>query len=679
MTAASNDPRQSEQVLPCRCGGNVRFSDIDRGQIVYCDSCGLGMNIPTVDPTPEQQRASTPTEDSAFSPQLAADLQERVLKSVHCLCGQEIEVTLRDLAQTLYCPSCGSGVPLTRTLSRRSQFARTIPEDEEPTTSLPPGRTSLSRGLKFVLTTIVAVVVGFASVTIGKALRRDSPVAIDFQDGTIMHRVAPAAPTLSVEDVDPAAITPEVIAALAHNPDPFRALILARVWEQTLRAAAFDESDERYRLLSEMTRRILTDAEQLMLAHIAQLNTLDNRELALHSASDWLEVLKDLEVADEDQRRTQLDALIPLLLAELNPITAAMIESLLASQRPAEALIQAGLWRQDLIAQRADELDTRVVRLAEVATELRRRLAPEPPEIDSITPEFLQLLGRLAAALRDGHLVEARAGVAAAEAMLAEHGEQLATHRRRFDDLRARLDLLTSLGEQVASIHLLLEESLSVARQGRVSKAMNLEAKARLVASVTKMTKAHATALRVRAAEVRRALRLAQGTRAVNDAIACQEQGDIDARDHEVRRVYQLLPGLSEQEIAPLLERIEPWKSEALASRESSPQPQLSAAKRIAIRDAFESTLELYAEGEVERLLEVSLGTHATWVENVDARPFEDQLIANLLHALELMKPRLDIAALRDKLLKSPTWDDDPGWEEVLRELSTSPPNAANE
>ncbi|MCA9124143.1 MAG: hypothetical protein H6822_30420 [Planctomycetaceae bacterium] len=672
MTSASDDPQQSDQVLRCQCGGNVRFSDIDRGQMVYCDSCGTGMNIPTVDAMPEHQSSSTVTDDSAFSPELPADLQERVLKSVHCLCGREIEVTLRDLSQTLYCPSCGSGVPVTRSLSRRSQFARVFAEDDEAVTSPLRRPTSSSRGIKLVLTTIAAIVVGFASVIIGNVLRHDLPVATNLQDGSILHRVGPAGPTPAADEVDAAVITPEVIAALADNPDPFRALMLARAWEQTIRKAAIDDSDERYRLLSEMTRRILTDAEQPMLAHIAELKSLADPELALRSARDWLEVLSALRVADEDERRTQLEAMIPSLLVELNPITADMIESLLANQRPQEALIQAGLWRLDLVAQRAAERDARVVRLAEVAVELRGRLAPEPPNTDSTTSEFLRLLGRLASALRDGDLAAARADVATAEAMLAEHGERLATHQSRFNDMRERLQLLTSLDEEVASIQMLLQDSLTATRKGRVSKAMNLEAKSRLIAAVTTMTKTHASTLRAQASEVRLALRLAQGTRAVNDAIACQEQGDIDARDHEVRRAYQLLPGLAEQDIFPLLERIEPWKKSALFPREADTSSRSNAAKRIAICDSFESTLEAYAKGEIEQLLEASLEFHVEMAGTPDARPFEDQLIVNLLHALRIKGPDVDYTSLREKLSSSSSWKRDPRWQELARELTAA-------
>ena len=659
-------------MLRCQCGGNVPFSDIDRGQMVYCDSCGSGMNIPTLDAATGHQAASTAMEDSAFSPELTADLQERVLKSVHCLCGQEIEVTLRDLSQPLYCPSCGSGVPLTRTLSRRSQFAHTFAEDVEAVASPPRRPTSMSRRINFVLTTIIAIVAGFASVTIGNALRRDSPVAINLQAGTVTHRVGLAAPTPAAGEFDPGAITPEAIAALADNPDPFRALMLARIWEQTLREAATDESDERYGLLSEMTRQILTDSEQPMLAHIAELKLLADRELALRNASDWLEVLSELQVANEDQRRAQLDAMIPSLLAELNPITAEMIESLLANQRPQEALIQAGLWRQDLVAQRVAELDARVVRLAEVAAELRGRLAPEPPEADSITPEFLRLLGRLAAAMRDRNLEQARADVAAAEKLLADHAEQLATHQPRFSALHARLELLLSLDEAVMKIQTILEESLTAARQGRISKAMSLEAKARLVASVTTMTSEHAAALRTQAAEVRVALRLAQGARAVDNAIACHEQGDVAARDREVRRAQQLLPGLAEQDVKPLLAQIAPWNEPALASSETDTPSRSSTAKRIAICDAFESSLEAYAQGEVERLLEASLNFHVEMAEQPDAKPFEDQLIANLLHALRLKRSNIESTTLRKKLSSSPPWNEDPRWQEIGDELTAT-------
>lgn len=238
----------------------------------------------------------SPDDDSVFSEAYLAELQDRYVKTVQCPCGQSLDVTLGDLSNPPYCPSCGANVTVTQTLSQRSTRIVT-PGMQDHSAALQQSSPPQFRWPRRILLALFTIAVGVATFLNVHALQQTDSADADGNQ---------TAPVCTTTDV----------AALVDNPHPFTALILAQQWSRELNESEAPDRDERRAQVSQVSAQILADSKETMLSHIATLVTYENRPTALRVARNWLVVLKDLDVEADDPRRRRLEELITELTPE---------------------------------------------------------------------------------------------------------------------------------------------------------------------------------------------------------------------------------------------------------------------------------------------------------------------------------------------------------------------------
>ena len=307
-------------------------------------------------------------------------------------------------------------------------------------------------------------------------------------------------------------------------------------------------------------------------------------------------------------------------------ITQTMIEQLRTIADPAAALVQAQVWQETLRDQETPQEDPRQVLLGEVIEELTERLSPTPKGPSAPVVEFRKCMRQFAESLAAGDLDAARLVRDEMARLLQDHPDELAGYSQSLSSVGKHLEREESLAAAVERIRREIRRAEEVLGAGHLSEALKAEARAQFLKQTTPVTDAEEAELRRQYRDLSRRTRLARGERAVRDAERCDEAGDVQARNQEVRRALALLPGLPERQVRPWLERLDKWldKSGNLppSPDEEGPSPTSSIAREIRFRDQYESTLDHYARGNYDELLAAVLETERMLV------PIEPQSVA---------------------------------------------------
>jgi len=287
--------------------------------------------------------------------------------------------------------------------------------------------------------------------------------------------------------------------------------------------------------------------------------------------------------------------------AEEDDLALGDVEQLLSHADPMAALVQARLWQERLRLEDVGGEDPRWSKLHEVAESLEERLSAATEPDDREATEFRRRLDQVADGLKKGDLASAQRAIASAEELLRRHPGQLAPFQERFQILKDHLAKELELGGAARQIAELLSAADRHQAAGHVTEALEAEAEARFLALTNRLSRREAEALSGMARELCHRLRFAQGKRAVRDAERCHEAGDAPSRDREVRRALELLPGLPESQIKPLLKAVSPWTQSARTSK-AEVAPSSAVGRQIRRRDCYESIWDFYANGQLDKL-----------------------------------------------------------------------------
>lgn len=293
----------------------------------------------------------------------------------------------------------------------------------------------------------------------------------------------------------------------------------------------------------------------------------------------------------------------PVSIVPDPPITMDLIEALLKGPDFAEALVQAQIWQETLRAQGAAQDDPRLLKLAQVIETLMEKLAPKPSGPPAELTEFRRLVQAIADALKATNLPAARKALNRAEAFLKKHQDALAPYCQRMLLLKARLQSQEAAVAGVRGIEKMLDAARRDLAAGKVTEALESEARAKFAALSTPLTDAEFKGLDEKERGLIPQIQLACGKRAVDDAHRCHQAGDRQARNRQVRRAFSLLPGLPESQVNPLLERVQLWAEEAGKSRAAA-EPKTEIARSIQRRDRYEALLKHYGDADCAKLSE---------------------------------------------------------------------------
>lgn len=610
MNLADDSLQPDSQSTTCRCGAVVRFDASDRGQTVYCPSCGTGVPIPyDVPPPPERDEASVP-----LAPQRAtrggifgdpATLADREVDRILCLCGQSIPVTLADFDGTVYCPSCSAEVPVARRLTRFRPPEQTVEEPPAVSPVLKPNASRFSLPM-ISLFGLLAVALGFGALNswheraeIATALRK-----------TLFRQASQVSDPHGPFELE--SVTPDAIEDLKTHPHPFQALTLALTWQREMTAADPGRQDARHDRLARTIDHILRNRVDVMRTMIEEAVNAVDLEAAREQLTDWRGTLITAGMPEEAETIVHLDDAQARIDARLHPITLEQIEQLLEGP-PEEALVQALMWDETLHRRSVAPDDPRRERLAGVLTELRRRLHPPSTETDSVGDRLQRLLSSLAGEIEAGRFETARESAEAARRLIDGSQEELAIYEPRLQLLEERIALYEEAGRRAVEFLGMLTEAQRLASTQETTDAILLEAQVRFRARQAPSTRATADRMRRRIHDLAGDIRRSRGIRAATDARLLDEQGDRARRNQEARRAFELLAEFpDDDEVHTAFEIIEPWKDEALANA-GSPASVPAASeygRTLLLRDHLEEALELYARGDSEALETVALTLH---------------------------------------------------------------------
>jgi hypothetical protein len=280
-----------------------------------------------------------------------------------------------------------------------------------------------------------------------------------------------------------------------------------------------------------------------------------------------------------------------------------------------------------------DAADPRRVRLNEVTDALDQKLAPEAETESVVQQEMDRLIAEIGQALRRESFDEVKDSLVQAAKLLKDHPEELKLYESRLASFRERLSRLEVLRAGATPIYDLLAEARQSAEAGNVTDALQSEANARRLALRTMLTVRESEKLTELVRQLEPRIRLARGRRAVQDALRCHAADDTRARNDQVRRALILLPGLSEQEIRPLIDQIREWEADAkLDSGAPDQRPAESEdAREIADRDRFETILPVLATGDAVKVLGSSLRVREQIAEKEAALAHWDRRLGKLV------------------------------------------------
>lgn len=637
-----------------RCRARVPFEDEDRGLDVYCPSCGNLCKAPLADepgtPDPDLARSDTSPSNlgqhraapagiesaetaraeghaaagalvasaapasalhvsheeclkhsgrrSVFSDEIAVSVAERLAGQVTCFCGERIKVRVEDYGGNVYCPSCGAEVRVGEKLDDRDPSKALRARQAEELPEAPHARFRLFasplRALASSLVIAIAVAGAFLTWTKREEVRAALGMAAP-PPGKTGEGVA--------TEFRPEDLTAEIISQLTADEDPWNALKQAAAWTRGLSGHGVPAADARFQQLEQVSQAVLASHQADMLEQIAGLAQAADPAAALETAEQWDRLLGAVKLAEEDERRRRLNGTIRQLLERVHPITPEMIAGLLKREDNYDALADGQVWREELDARQVPQDDPRRPQLNGVIGELEKRLVPPPAKPLPCHAEFRDAVQHFFERLQADDLAGAKQAQGVAEGILKAHPKELADSTRRFFALKARLRERLLLTEGVARIRATFDQAeqlLADRDHGQVTAALETKARLALLVYITPVTPQESEEFTERMRGLTASLRFAMGKRAVADAERCHEAKDSAARDRQVSRAYELLPGFPENEITPLLERVKPWREEkepkAPAPGRKRPPSLSPLGIELANREAYEEALQLYGK-----------------------------------------------------------------------------------
>jgi len=691
------------QTFPCECGAAVPFEEEDRGFEVYCPSCGalcvapaaeeagegiaeesdaasalssagpsqpeervkdeataatdgesspVGVAASHVDesPAPDEKVSVEPTTPtgyrSIFSAAAVDAISERYTGETACFCGEVIKVRLEDFGGSVYCPSCGSEVRVGPEMDRDTTGKALKAREAEETPDVPRARFRLFstplRSLASLTVIGLAIAGGYWTWT--------------EREQVLVTLGAIDPPTVSSEGAEaefrPEDVTPEIIAELADEEDPWQALLKATAWSRGLKEHAIPDDDPRCQQLREMCQHILATHKQQMTEAIAGLAKQEDAKQALEQAEEWGRLLDEAQLAEDDERFRRLAAVMKKLIERAHLITGEMIASLLKREDTYDALVDGQVWLEELNARETPEDDPRRPQLVKVIAELERRLIPAPAKPHPCFSAFEEAVQELFERLQAEDLEGAKRAQAAAEKVFQQNADLLANRTCRYLTLKARLRQLLLLAEGVAVIRKQFdkaEELLAGGTLDRITDVVETKARLALLVYITPVTPEESEEFKQRMQKVARDLKFAMGKRAIDDAKRCHAAGDAVAQDRQVSRAHELLPGFPESEVAPLLKQVESWRKESQerSSGASHPAKETSSlGQELARRDAYEAALEHY--GNPSRRADfLAAACHAH--EQIAASGGGESLKKIESHVLDLLESELSLLLMMQR------------------------------
>lgn len=716
--------------IHCQCGQIVPYLDEDRGHEVYCPSCARAVLIPPAvkadqergqvaqsppapvtsparhpgppasphpkpAPTkPTAPRAASVPGSAANSPRVqgtgptsegrhttafgrgrASALHDRIVERIVCTCGETNSVTLRQYGRNLVCIKCGE--PLTDASGLRPrQIAAVAAADVGPVMA-----STRVRFVRSPMSVFVVLLIFAATAALGMMVW-SPPEVLSAYLKQRQSRVPGGHALEEAAAFDPEHLRLEMIDALTEESDPFQALILALGWKRGLLERAVAPTDPRILRIDEVIQKLLAERHADMLQAIRELSNAEDPAEALHQARSWDRLLDSLSVEVSDARRMELQQVMLRLVERTDPITLMMIDDLLNSEKPADALVQVSLWREALFDRKAQSDDQRFARLDAVAAELKRRLTPRPKSPPPWIAEFQSAVQELADGLRTANLPRARKGRAAAESLLQAHTDDLAPHSARFVRLRMRLnqmELRIEGRERVESLLADVERLLDGNDPRQVNEALELRARAKFTCYHTPLEPLAAEALVAKGRALIPKAQFALGKRAVADAEALDREGKKGARDAYAQKARSLLAGLPESDVRPYLKSIESWGGDAFASSvgsDTDDEGESGLHGDLRRRDLIEEALEHYGEFRSLELLSVARTVRAAHlkagmnVTELDARLGNlvlDVLETRLANVLDGDARDLSDRLLSDLLTARETLDEADAWKSLPR------------
>jgi hypothetical protein len=352
-------------------------------------------------------------------------------------------------------------------------------------------------------------------------------------------------------------------------------------------------------------------------------------------------------------------------------ITLEQIDSLRNDADVRSALVRAQLWQAALADQDLTGSDPRQLRLKEVIGRLQEKLAPQPAAPPPHVTQFRSLTQQMRDALVAKQLPQASGLSQQAEALLTAHANDLAPFSRSFRVLQAKLHEAEELLAWVPRIETLLVQARERATSD-VSSARECEARAKFWALHTPLTKTEVERFDRMVRDLQPILQLARGTRAVDEAERCLREGDAKTRDLLVAEARELLPGLPEKQILPLLERADKVAKERLNRQDGSPLGQA-----VAIRRQFEHTLEHFAAGRALETVQSAEQTRNLLVAFAKSdQTKHSETLADIVLTILEVKIRLgilsngDTTAAQRLLNAASSWRNEARWQSLSNLLA---------
>lgn len=294
--------------------------------------------------------------------------------------------------------------------------------------------------------------------------------------------------------------------------------------------------------------------------------------------------------------------------------------------------------------------------------------------------------------------IKAAENAETATKLARENGELLALTGRYFSQIaRFRNVDLSSDTNVTRTLIRKAEEVLSGNEDDQVTRALELLARAKYQALITRLTRSEYEELDSLYRHVDSRLKLGRGKRAIGDAQRCHQARDFEARNRMVRRAHALLTGLPRSEVQPYLDRImAQWEALEVTSEPTDEpyKPASQVAAAIARRDVCERILDHYSDGDTDQLITACLEMHSATLPDLRADDelyvmsvntlfdFLEAQLVNILaneYAVKSEHVPRELIAFRKALDQASPWNDLSRWkvlDMVVREFGSPTPTS---